>query len=514
LLKCLEGETETSLTQQYQLWHERILPTLDENIKSGNSLVDMDYYESVIDFGEEKKIKPFSWQKGFPEVFKQGGFDVVIGNPPYVRQELLGNQKYYFQKKYRVYHGVADLYSYFFEKGIELLNDNGFFGIIVANKWMRASYGEPLRKFIKFHNIKEIIDFGDLPVFQGVTTYPCIFICGKGRAEKQFTVVNVKTLQFESLGKYVSENLIELEQSSLDESGWNLASAIEQTLLQKINSSGISLREYVNGKIYRGVLTGLNEAFVIDEETKNDLINQDNRNAEIIKPFLAGKDIKKFQQPHSNKYLIFTKRGIEIENYPAIKSYLSQFKNRLTPKPKDFHGESWEGRKPGNYKWYEIQDTVDYYKEFEKVKILWPGISSVVASFTIDMNNYYGNDNNQLIVSDDKYLLGLLNSSISKFQLLNICDKVQGGFYRLKIIYIEKLIIKKALSNSELQLKNQIVILVDQLLQLNEEKSEARLPTKIEQLENKIEYCESRINRIVYQLYELTEEEIKIVEGQ
>ena len=132
LLKCMEGETEASISSQLKLFHERVLPTLDNNIKDGNSLIDIDFYSSEIDFGEEKKIKPFSWKKAFAEVFKQEGFDCVIGNPPYVRQELLGIQKPYFQKHYKVFHGMADLYSYFFEKGINLLNQHGRFGIIVA----------------------------------------------------------------------------------------------------------------------------------------------------------------------------------------------------------------------------------------------------------------------------------------------------------------------------------------------------------------------------------------------
>ncbi len=148
LLKCMEGETEASLSAQLSLFNERILPTLESNIQCGNSLVDMDFYDGEIDFGEERKVKPFAWRNAFKPVFDHGGFDVVIGNPPYVRQELLGKQKEYFAKKYKVYHGMADLYSYFFEKSADLLKDNGMFSIIVANKFMRASYGLELRKWL------------------------------------------------------------------------------------------------------------------------------------------------------------------------------------------------------------------------------------------------------------------------------------------------------------------------------------------------------------------------------
>jgi type I restriction-modification system DNA methylase subunit len=196
LLKCMEGETQSSINAEMR-FGERVLPTLDSNIKSGNSLIDLNFYDGEFDFepGAEKKIKPFSWENAFPQLFKDGGFDVVIGNPPYVRQEMLGKQKIYFAKKYKVYHGMADLYSYFFEKGISLLKKNGQFGIIVANKWMRANYGEPLRKWFKEQGIQEIIDFGDLPVFQGATTYPCIVIASPGRSTS-FYSTNVKSLEF------------------------------------------------------------------------------------------------------------------------------------------------------------------------------------------------------------------------------------------------------------------------------------------------------------------------------
>ena len=511
----MEGETGSSINAEMR-FGERVLPTLDSNIKSGNSLIDMDFYDGLIDFEPalEKKVKPFSWEQGFAAVFKQGGFDAVIGNPPYVRQELLSDFKNYFQQTYKVYHGMADLYSYFFEKGIDLLSNKGLFGIIVANKWMRANYGEPLRKWLKHQPIVQIIDFGDLKVFQGATTYPCIFIAGNEDTNKPIEVTNVKTLDFTSLAEYVQENKIDANQNSLEDGGWNLGNETEQLLLKKLHETGITLGEYVKSKIYRGVLTGLNEAFVIDEETKNRLIKEDKRSTEIIKPFLAGKDIRRYQEPQSKKYLIFTKRGTNIELYPAIINHLLQFKQALTAKPKDFVGE-WKGRKPGNYKWYEIQDTVDYWESFEKIKILWPGISSEVAAFAIDYNNYYGNDNNQLIETNDKYLLGVLNSKISKFQLINICDKVQGGFYRLKMIYIKQLSIKQIdhTNKSEKNLHDEIVKLVETMLQLQQQKQSSHLPNELQQLEQRIVYTDAAINKKVYALYGLSEEEVRVVEG-
>ena len=418
LLKCMEGETEASIASQLRLFNERVLPTLDENIKSGNSLVDVDFYSGTLDFGEERKIKPFNWQRAFPEVFnikskpddpKQRlnralknmvkadeelgdamrdyinsvsepsleygniGFDVVIGNPPYVRQELLGLQKVYFQNKYRVFHGMADLYSYFIERSIQLLKPDGIYGVIVANKWMRANYGEPLRRFLKQQSIHEIIDFGDLPVFESATTYPCILIAGReDNHNKKFKLILAKTLDFQSLEEYVKDNFDIVQKSSLDDGGWNLAGEKEQKLLKKIQNAGVPFGEYVKGKVYRGVLTGLNEAFIIDKATRDRLIEEDKRSAEIIKPFLAGRDIKRYEPPKSGKYLILFPRGFTNrrgnnpknawrwlqENYPAIADHLEPFKTKA------------EKRADKGEFWWELR-ACDYYEEFEKNKIIF-----------------------------------------------------------------------------------------------------------------------------------------------
>ena len=550
LLKCLEGETMASIANQMNMFNERVLPTLDNNIKSGNSLVDFDFYDGQLDFGNDKKIKPFNWQKAFPEVFVHrttnyqhelkdqfnkvvatankaedllskiskanepiapygsDGFDCVIGNPPYVRQELLTDFKEYFQRKYKVYHGAADLYSYFFERGVALLSEGGLFGIIVANKWMRANYGEPLRKWLKEQDIKQIIDFGDLPVFESATTYPCIFISSRSKnPAPSVEMVNVKTLKFEpTLQSYVDEHKQTLSKDLLDDSGWNLASEAEHRLLKKLQNKGVPLGEYVKGKIYRGVLTGLNEAFVIDEETKKRLIKEDKKSAAIIKPFLAGRDIKRYQQPVSDKYLIFTRRGIDIDKYPAIREYLNQFKTQLQPKPKDFKGKTWKGRKPGSYKWFEMQDAVDYYEEFEKPKIIIPAIVKS-ASYTFDETGFYSNDKTSIISLNDKFLLGILNSTACDYFIKSIAATKQNGYFEYKPMYVEQLPIPTASSTQ----KKEIEKLVGQILNLNTQKSQANVPGVIEQIDNQIAHADEKINKLVYQLYELTEDEIKVI---
>ena len=566
LLKCMEGETQASISHQLKLINERVLPTLDNNIKSGNSLIDLDFYDGQLDFGGEKKIKPFNWQRAFPEVFnievKQGvdikrklksaidksakaekefeqtldefrnrvqepemkygdfgGFDCVIGNPPYVRQELLADFKDYFHRKYKVYHGAADLYSYFFERGISLLREGGLFGIIVANKWMRANYGEPLRQWLKEQDIKEIIDFGDLPVFQSATTYPCIFISTK--SQKPATVLEVTNVKFlptqpslHFLNEYVSKHQQLLSKSLLVAHGWNLSDESQHLLVKKLQGKGMPLSEYVKGKIYRGVLTGLNEAFVIDEETKRKLIKEDKKSAEIIKPFLAGKDVKRYQEPRSDKFLIFTRRGIDIDKYPAIKEYLLQFKTQLQPKPKDYKGKTWKGRKPGSYKWYEMQDAVDYFEEFEKPKIIYPNILKQ-PEFTFDDKGWFTNQKCFIISLADKYLLAILNSKLNHYLFEQTLPKLRGGFYEPSYIFFKDFpIVKPDLKIKEEKiLYDTLIKLSDSMLSLQKQKSETKVPALLEQVENQIAYTDKKINELVYQLYDLTKDEIKIVEG-
>lgn len=502
LLKCMEGETEASINQQLGMFHDRVLPTLDANIQCGNSLIAPDWYD-LFPEGDARSVKPFDWKRSFSAVFKGGGFDAVIGNPPYVRQELFSIHKPYLQQHYAVYHGVADLYTYFMEKSADLLKPGGLYGIIVANKWMRANYGESLRTWLKKQDIRALIDFGDLPVFSGATTYPCIVLYAKGKPSRNISVCEVKTLDFDSLDAYVQANMRKLPQSSLEPEGWSLASADEQKLFKKLMGKGVPLGEYVDKQIYYGIKTGYNEAFVIDGETRKALIKADKKSAEVIKPFLAGRDIKRYKQPKSEKYLIFTRRGIDIDNYPAIKEHLTAYKKQLMPKPKGHVGE-WKGRKPGPYKWYEAQDTVAYWEAFEKPKIMWAEIA-LRGQFVLEPGVLYLDTTAFFIPSEDLALLGIMNSKLFTFLFARLSSSIRGGYFRWKRVYMERMPILYDKKQSAA-----IAAQVQTLLELNRE-LESATGLRATQLQDRIAHVEGKVDWLVFGLYGLSEGEVGVV---
>lgn len=446
----------------------------------------------------------FEWRFEFPEVLNDEGdfigFDVVIGNPPYIRQEELGDLKGYLQQHYQTFAGTADLYVYFVERGMQVLREGGEFSYIIPNKWMRAGYGDKLRQFVRQRRIMGISDFGDLPVFDEATTYPCVLELQQRPASDTFKAANIPTLEFpRGLRRYIRENAFEVSLSGLQDSGWTLTNQAVQQLLEKLRNSGKPLGEYVEGKIYYGIKTGLNEAFVIDAETRERLLAEDPNSAEVIKPFLAGRDIKRYQSPNSDKFLILFEKGVTnaqkgdktpelwLETtYPAIYKHLLPFE-AAAKKRYD----------KGDY-WWELR-ACDYYGEFEKNKILWPGIALNPTSFAYDESCFYGNDNNQLIITNEKYILAIINSNISRIFLSSICDKVQGGFVRLKIIYVAQIPIPQADQAS----KTAIETLVNQILALKQ--SDPAADTSA---------LEREIDALVYGLYGLTAAEVAIVEGK
>jgi len=474
-----------------------------------------------LDLGDEelRRINVFDWsdiERGFGEIMKAGGFDAVIGNPPYVRQEMIGEFKPYFQSHYTTYNGVADLYVYFIEKAVSLLREGGQFSYIVANKWMRANYGGPLRRWMKEQAIEEITDFGDLPVFEKATTYPCILRISRGRARicPTFHATKVKSLDFLDLNEYVDRESYDVSRTSLDERGWSLVSESEEAILARVKSAGVPLSEYVKGQIFYGIKTGLNAAFVIDVATKERLIAEDPKSADLIKPFLAGKDIKRYSIPDKGRYLILIPKGWTrqhsgsapnalrwlSENYPAIANHLLPFREKA------------EKRYDKGEYWWELR-TCDYYEEFEKEKIIYPNICKR-PEFTIDTEQWFTNQKCFIISLADKYFLGILNSRLTFFLFKKILPKLRGDFYEPSYTYFKNFPIRTIDFNnpSEKAKHEKMVSLVEKMLDLNKKLQKAKIAHEKELMERQIKITDRQIDSLVYKLYGLMEEEIKVVE--
>ena len=535
----------------------RRLDRLSEKIRVGDSLVD----------DAQVSEAAFDWEAAFAEVFEAGGFDVVVGNPPYVRQELLDPKiKNWLRSRYATWHGTADLYVFFVEKGFELLKEGGKFGYIFPNKWMRARYGEPLRRWLGDKGIEEIIDFGDLPVFEEATTYPMILRLQKGREPGVFPVTEVEHLDFEDLAAYVARHARETDQRALSAEGWSLAPVAVQRLMAKLQRSGVALGEYLNGEIYRGVLTGLNDAFVVDEATRERLVAEDPASAEILKPFLAGRDIKRYETPRAEKWLILFPKGWTRERsgmteegaawtwlqkrYPAVAAWLEPFADKA--KKRSDKGEFW----------WELR-ACDYYRAFEKPKIFYPDIS-IEPSFMLDEQGFYAANTAYMLGSGNRRLLGILNSSVVGFYLRFISNSIRGGYIR----YFTQAVETIPLPSDFLEC-DEIEKAVDQTIQFHDQKNQTahrflrrlrdnlgleKPSKKIEKfweydfktllselkkrkitlslgeqdeweayfdtqrqrlldLERQIAELERSIDRAVYGLYGLSDEEIAVVEG-
>ncbi len=399
------------------------LTTIDKYIQVGNSLgFDLPTFEGG-----------FCWQNNFSKIMKSGGFDVVIGNPPYVRQELLSDVKPYLQKNYAVYHGVVDLYAYFFELGLKLLKPNGLLGFISSATFFKTGSGEPLRHYLKDNaTLKKVVDFGDLQVFEGVTTYPAILIFQNAKPvdDSQIQMLVLTKELPEKLGEFFAENHGIMAHSQLKNDSWQFEDARLSQLRDKLTNGFPTLKDVYGSPLY-GIKTGLNEAFVIDGETKKRLIQQDPNSAELLKPFLEGKDLKKWHSQPRDLWIIFTRRGTDIEKYPAIKTHLENYKNELIARSSTGHN------------WFEISSVIAYHEKFNAPKLIWADISKS-NQLSFESKGFHLADTCFFLPSSDAFVFGLLNSSIQEYIFKALSPIARGGFYRYKTQYVETLPIPPA----------------------------------------------------------------------
>lgn len=391
-----------------------------------------------------EQVQGFDWAVEFAEVFADGGFDIQVANPPYVRQELITHLKPKLKEVYpAVYTGTSDLYCFFYARALQLLRPGGMLAFISSNKWFRAKYGEKLRKHIADTcQVHGITDFGSLPVFPSAATFPMIFIAQSGKLANDSTVfTQVKSLEhpYPNVSAIIRERGQTLPPTAINSSSWMLTDTTSANRLQKMKAAGIPLDEYVNGQIYYGVKTGFNQAFVINGAKRAELIAQDHKSAEIIKPLAVGKDLRKWRVNYQDKWLIYSPWSLQIDNYPAVKKHLSQWMSELNARPECQNGRyNW---------WCMARYGSEYSHTFEHPKIVFPDITQE-SRFTLDENGTYINDTTFMISVHDLYLLGVLNSchvwEYLKQNAAALGDAEQGSGMRLKRIYVEKIPIPNA----------------------------------------------------------------------
>ena len=386
------------------------------------------------------KVSGFDWAVEFAEVFADGGFDVVVANPPYVRMELFKEIKPTLKKNFPEIHSErADLYCYFYRRALELLRSGGMLAFISSNKWFRAQYGEKLRKHIaETCNVHSITDFGELPVFQSAATFPMIFIAQTIKTANNSTIfTQVKSLEspYPNLSSLIREKGQKLPSDALNSSNWTLTDTDYAILLRKMESVGTPLNQYEQGKIFRGIVSGCNKAFYIDGAKRAELIAQNSKSAEIIKPLVVGDNVRKWRVELKNKYLLYMHHGIEVTGLDAViehlKPYRRQLENRAT-----------------RQEWYELQQPqLQYISAFGQPKIIYPEIAKE-SRFTLDTKGFLPNNKAFIIPGNDLYLLGVLNSASVWKYLKNLCsvlgDANKGGRLELRTIYISKLPIPNA----------------------------------------------------------------------
>ena len=535
----------------------RKLNDLNNNIKCGNSLID----DPAV-AGD----KAFNWHEEFPSVFAKGGFDVVIGNPPYVQLQSMGEMSDILKNcGYETFEKSADLYCIFTERGYQLLKNGGVQSFIMPNKWMLVAYGKPLRKFLSRTGLCQVLNFGDIQFFLEATTYVCIFVTQKS---VPFDIVKVLSLNQNTYhGDFLTEaasNIYSYPASKFGEDEWSIQPYIVGQKLEQMKLSGIELKDLPISINY-GIKTGFNDAFFIDKETRGKLIAIDARSAELIKPMVRGRNISAYGISGS-EFLINVHNGIKekipflppiaIDDYPAIKKHLEIFYPMLEKR-----GD--KGNTPFNLR------NCAYLEDFSKPKIIYPNMTSVFP-FLYDESGFFSNDKSFILTANNNsvsllFLTAVLNSSLAKLWIWYNCPELQGGTREIRKVYFEHFPVPHAnegqtaklaeYANERTRLTANLETLTSRFLRTIQRKFNLEdLPGKLQNwylltykefiaelakkkvklslkeeaeweayfleeakqalaLKSEIDKTDKEIDRMVYELYGLTKEEIKIVEG-
>jgi hypothetical protein len=483
----------------------------------------LDKYEQLIKKCLHLKEHPdlplnfFDWKLDFPEVMNEQvcenvGFDIVIGNPPYIQLQKDGGRlsKDFEDLAFQTFERTGDIYSIFYEKGILLLKHLGFLTFITSNKWMRASYGKSTRNFFAQHNPIKLIDLGS-GVFESATVDTNILIIQKADNSKNCYAADLsKVKKIETLN-----NLTYSKCQFVDAESWTINSDIEQRIKLKIEAKGKPLKDW-DINIYRGVLTGYNEAFIIDGKTKDELISKDPKSAEIIKPILRKNSISKYLITFKDEYLLNIHNGlnsknippINIETFKIIKYYIDNVVDSIENGLKERKGghklnnNSFSTRTDRGITSYNLRNCA-YLDKLDLPKIMWKQ-TSIEQTFVLDTKGFFTDVSGQFLTINDNtnsealnYLLAFLNSKFVLYLMNNYSIKFGARGIRWIPAEIEKIPIPQISQNSQ----KPFIDLVNKVL-INKEKG---LETT---------HLENQIDNLVYRLYDLTYEEVKVIDPQ
>lgn len=457
------------------------------------------------------------WMFEFPEVLDDKGrftgFDAIIGNPPYVQLQSMGEMSDVYSKRdYSCYNKSADLYCLFAERAYSLLKRNGYFSFIMPNKWMLVDYGKELRQFMSQTSLKKILNFGDVQFFADATIYVCIFVSQKSGDKMPVLACSLNSKNYHGeFEKEVKAATFEFPAENFGASEWSIRNKLHDSVLQKMNV-GTALKD-MPITINYGIKTGFNDAFFIDGKTREKLIAEDPKSEELIKPLLRGRDINAWVTEKEDQYLIgtFPALNLDIDQYPAIKNHLLSFgieKLEQTGAKHIVNGEEIKARKKTSNKWFETQDQIGYYKEFAKPKIVYPNMTSVFP-FCYDEIGALGNDKTFIITEKEtdsangcaaihklhsgellKSLLAIFNSNLAKLWIWYNCPELMGGTREICKVYFENF--KIPMDNAAAL--QELAALADQIITA---KKSGENTTSLE----------SKVNEIVYQIYGITGQE-------
>ena len=429
------------------------------------------------------------------------GFDVVIGNPPYAQlQKDRGRLGHLYKDAgYETFVRTGDIYQLFYERGTSLLKQGGLLAYITSNSWLKAEYGRSTRRYVsENHTPLRMLELGK-DVFESVIVDASILLLQTGRdtdASPSIPAVDTETLRDQTFPP--AQDLwgqVRLESHA----PWSILSPLEQSVLDKMRAKGTPLQEW-DIVIYRGINTGLNDAFIIDNQTKDALVADDPKSAGVVKPVLRGRDILRFQAQWKGLWLIatFPALGLNIDDYPAVKKHLLSFgKQRLEQSGKRLPNGT-RARKKTTNAWFEIQDTCAYHEDFTKEKLLWIELVNT-GRFAYDTTGLYGDTTTFFLTGESiKYLCAVLNAGLIRWFLQQVAPTSGMGTLRWKKVYIEEIPIPQLYGTKQ----HPFIDLVNQILAAKDVDPSADTSAH-----------EHRIDRLVYELYGLTEEEVAVVEG-